>query len=746
MTGPGEAGQPAERLPFDYARFREDVERHLGDPKAGNQLILRDYAPALAAHLGQVPGGPFPSEPKPALYQERGGGEILARVELGSVALASGEPLFWGHAYLGKRFSIRLGLPHGVDATNESFRRGLGQDDRVAVLLEALLDHTDLPEPPVLQMHGSFQTGDVALTPANQEGLRRALDRYARALGRSRKLEVLVYLSADVLQSEQYGPAVRQAFGYLARVARAIRAVAEAAPPLTSAEVGLPTPAEAPVNEPLNVILYGPPGTGKTYAVVDETLRRLHPAFLEGKPSREAMQARFRALQAEGRVVFTTFHQNFSYEDFVEGIKPVTTPEGAVTYELQDGVFKTLALRAASPVVAGQVPDLNLSGTVWKLSLDGTTGASVIRRHCLAHGEARVGFPELGRLDQAQDLKGAPRLFLEDLAEGDLVLVPGPHTTVQAVGVVTGEYRYDDAPPPGVDWRNVRPVRWLARDLQVPFRELLGVNFTLTTLYRLKPSVPQVLAHLASHGVHLAHESRAAPAHVLIVDEINRGNIAKIFGELITLLEPSKRAGAAEETTVRLPSSKEPFSVPENLFVIGTMNTADRSLARLDTALRRRFEFRELPPRPELLAVTSDGIHLPKLLYALNRRVALLLGRDFMLGHAYFLSLDTDSTVGDVAQVFRSRVLPLLEEYFFEDWGRIALALNDPGKAEEDRILVEEDPGAWLPDTRGTVRTWRVNEEALERVTAFTGIYDGTGGVVPAFPPGVEAAGQDPAR
>jgi 5-methylcytosine-specific restriction protein B len=610
--------------------------------------------------------------------------------------------------------------------------------------MAVLLDHGELPEAPVLRMHGKVLKGDVSLTAINQQALRRALERYARARGQSRKLEVLVYLPPDVLQSNQYGPAIHQVFAYLGRVGQAIRAVAEAAPPLTLTEASTSAPLETPpMTEPLNVILYGPPGTGKTYAVVEEALRRLDPAFLAQRPSREAMQGRFRALQAEERVVFTTFHQNFSYEDFVEGIKPVTTPEGTVTYELQDGVFKTLALRAASPVMAGQVPDLNLTDTVWKFSLDGSSGASAIRTHCLAHGEARVGYPELGRLDTAVDLKGAPRQFVEGLMEGDLVLVPGPHTTVQAVGVVTGEYHYDDAPPAGVAWRNVRPVRWLAQDLQVPFRDVLGVKFTLTTLYRLKPSVSQILTHLATHGVHLAQTPRTPPAHVMVIDEINRGNIAKIFGELITLLEPGKRAGEAEETTVRLPSSKEPFSVPANLFVIGTMNTADRSLARLDTALRRRFEFRELPPRPELLAQTSDGIHLPKLLYTLNRRVALLLGRDFMLGHAYFLELDADSTVEDVAHVFRTRVLPLLEEYFFEDWGRISLALNDPGKLPEDRILLEEDSSAWLPDTRGTVRTYRVSEEALRRVTAFTGIYDGTGGTPPTFPPDIEGAGQD---
>lgn len=240
--------------------------------------------------------------------------------------------------------------------------------------------------------------------------------------------------------------------------------------------------------------------------------------------------------------------------------------------------------------------------------------------------------------------------------------------------------------------------------------------------YKLEDGLFLQAVRRAGGGVGDQEAEGTLRAHVLIIDEINRGNVSKIFGELITLLEEGKRAGAAEALTVQLPLSKRHLSVPQSLYLIGTMNTAGRSLTQMDAALRRRFTFRAVWPDPSLLpdALELEGgtLNLQAVLSTLNERIEERLSRDQMIGHAYLLGVQP--TLEQVSGALRHKILPLLEEYFFEDWNSIREVLGDDQKKEKaDQFIwvTEQSSGS------SQRRRYRYNEDAFERLSAFQGIY-----------------------
>lgn len=286
----------------------------------------------------------------------------------------------------------------------------------------------------------------------------------------------------------------------------------------------------------VNTILYGPPGTGKTYNSIKYAVDTIDRKFnRDSAKTYTDYVNKFNELKAVGQIAFTTFHQSYGYEEFIEGIKPVLgdiSEKNELSYKISDGMFKEFCNKAAS--------------------------------------------------DRSNK-------------------------------------------------------------------------------------------------------------YVFIIDQINRGNISKIFGELITLIEDSKRAGEDEAMSVTLPYSQEYFSVPENVYILGTMNTADRSIALMDTALRRRFEFIEMMPKEKLLTdIVIDNVNVKKMLETMNRRIEALYDREHTLGHAFFMPLKNEkkATINQLASIFKNKIIPLLQEYFYEDYEKIMLVLGINPQNDDDSKFI----------------------------------------------------------
>ena len=436
-----------------------------------------------------------------------------------------------------------------------------------------------------------------------------------------------------------------------------------------------------------NIVLHGAPGTGKTYDVPELAVRLCDPRFMSKGRNREEIVNRYNQLKDDGRLMFTTFHQSLDYEDWIEGLRPVVNEASQVTYEIEDGVFKRLCEAAERSKLEGNQYGISPDADVWKVSLK-RTGDNDVRKDCMEKGYIRIGWDEYGD-DVSDETDGSIRndkgklildAYINKMKVGDIVMSCYSSKEIDAIGVIADDYRYDESLPA---YKRIRPVHWLIKGKRENIVETNGgKEMVESTVYRLKSiHVEDVEAILEKYGVFIEQKEDDKP-YVMVIDELNRGNVSKVFGELITLLEADKRKGSKNEESVKLPYSKKSFHVPDNVYLIATMNTADRSLGSLDYAIRRRFAF--ISERPiglvgdrfnaELFekvsrlfvknfdAYKASGWDATMRLLPADTLSDEYKPEDVWIGHSYFLMQDEEG-VDNSRERILYELIPLLEEY-----------------------------------------------------------------------------------
>lgn len=436
-----------------------------------------------------------------------------------------------------------------------------------------------------------------------------------------------------------------------------------------------------------NIVLYGAPGTGKTYDVPELAVRLCDPAFMAAEPSREEIVSRYNQLKMEKRIAFTTFHQSLDYEDWIEGLRPVVNENNQVTYEIESGIFKKLCEEAERPVVKDKQVGIADNAVVWKVSLAGT-GDNDVRRECMENNHIRIGWDDYGPVisDETDwsiyngEGKQILDAYINKMKIGDIVMSCYSSQTIDAIGVVVGDYEFEDKFP---NYKRVRRVNWLVKNINENIVEMNdGKTMTLGTVYRLNSiTLDNVKSILEKYDTSPKMEENDK-AYVMVIDELNRGNVSKVFGELITLLEADKRKGRINAESVVLPYSKKGFHIPNNVYLIATMNTADRSLGSLDYAIRRRFAFiAEKPFGLEVDGFDEDLFEKVSSLFVKNFDDYKESGwdqtmklepadtlseeykpEDVWIGHSYFLMQDEEGE-DNTSNRLLYEIIPLLEEY-----------------------------------------------------------------------------------
>ena len=419
-----------------------------------------------------------------------------------------------------------------------------------------------------------------------------------------------------------------------------------------------------------NIVFTGAPGTGKTYLA-----RQIAIFKVLGKTDIKTLSDTEKAIIKE-RVGFVQFHPSYDYTDFVEGLRPITDDKGNVGFERINGIFKEFCKRA---IIKGNKDTvfselLNNNPTVWKVSLEGS-GDNPTRTDCMDNGYIRIGWPGYGDVEDFSEMDNFAdggsailKAFQNTMKIGDIVLSCYSNTEIDAIGIISGEYEYKED---GGNYPRYRKVKWLIKGMR---ENILSINggrkMTLSTIYKMTVSPTEILKLVEKYSS--KEQKNETLPFIFIIDEINRGEISKIFGELFFSIDPGYRGekGKVKTQYQNMVSEGDVFAdgfyVPDNVYIIGTMNDIDRSVESMDFAMRRRFTWIEISAESQKDMLDSLGEYAQDAKDRMKKLNNVIentpeLGKAYEIGPAYFLKLEKYDYNFD--SLWKMNIEPLLREY-----------------------------------------------------------------------------------